>query len=109
MGGLQSGGKTMCSYCHEFIKRNQPACGYCGKVFPKKEEPTIVEVVCAHDPKIWRSVAAVVLASLAMGLVVFGAVDFFLLKPALLETVEISEPADIELVELEPSPYAFQH
>jgi hypothetical protein len=99
----------MCSYCHEFIKRNQPTCGYCGKVLPKKEELTVVEVVSVHDTKSWRKIVAVVLASLAMGLVVFGAVDIFLLKPVLLDTVEISEPADVELVELEPSPYAWQH
>lgn len=99
----------MCSYCHEFIKRNQLVCGYCGKMFPKKEEPTVVEVVWVHDPKSWRKVAAVVLASLAMGLVVAGAVEVFLLKPTLLDTVEISEPAIVELVELEPSPYAWQH
>jgi len=99
----------MCSYCHEFIKRNQPVCGYCGKMFPKKEEPTAVEVVWVHDPKSWRTVVAVVLAALAMGIVVASIVDPLFLKPALLETVEISEPAIVELVELEPSPYAWQH
>ena len=99
----------MCSYCHEFIKRNQLVCGYCGKMFPKKEEPTTVEVVRAHAPKSWRKVVAVVLAALAMGYVVVSIVDPLFLKPALLETVEISEPAIVELVELEPSPYAWQH
>jgi len=92
----------MCSYCHEFIKRNQPVCGYCSKVFPKKEEPKTVEVVLVHDTKSWRTVVAVVLAALAMGIVVASIVDPLFLKPALLETVEISDPAEIKLVALLP-------
>jgi hypothetical protein len=99
----------MCSYCHEFIKRNQLVCGYCGKVFPvaAPKEDLVIEQV--RGTISLRKVAAVVLAALAMGIVVASIVDPLLLKPKLLETVEISEPADIELVELEPSPYAWQH
>jgi hypothetical protein len=99
----------MCSYCHEFIKRNQKMCVYCGKVFPiaaPKEDPVVVEV---RAPISFRQVVAIVLATIALGLVIGGAVDTFLLKPELLETVEISEPAIVELVELAPSPYAWQH
>jgi hypothetical protein len=92
----------MCVYCHEFIKRNRPVCGYCHTVFPKvkvAEEETVRPLV----PISFRHVVALVLATIALGLVVGGAIDVFLLRPpALLETVEISEPANVELVELIP-------
>ena len=93
----------MCSYCHEFIKRNRPVCDYCGKVFPKVkalEEETVQPPLV---PILFRHVVALVLATIALGLAVGGAVDVFLLKPpALLETMAISEPVEIELLELIP-------
>jgi hypothetical protein len=99
----------MCSYCHEFIKRNQKVCGYCGKVFTVAIPKEDLIVTQKRAPVSFKQVVAIVFATVALGLVVGGAIDTFFLKPELLETVEISEPADIELVELEPSPYAWQH
>jgi hypothetical protein len=90
----------MCSYCHEFIKRNQSVCGYCGKMFPKKEEPTINEIKIQGKISKWR----IVFLGLIIISVLFGGTFFFenFRTPALLETVEISEPTTMKLVKLNP-------
>jgi len=104
MGSLLSGGQTMCIYCHEFIKRNRPVCGYCHTVFPKVKVAEEEKVSAkARVPISFRNVVALILATIAFIFVVGGITGVFLLKPpTLLETVEISEPANVELVELIP-------
>ena len=98
----------MCSYCHEFIKRNRPVCDYCGKVFPKEQ---IKGDVVIKEHKFKKTIFIIfLLAAAAISGITIGryvSENFFL--PKVLETMEISEPVSIELVELEPSPHAWQH
>jgi hypothetical protein len=98
----------MCSYCHEFVKRNQPICGYCNKIFPivlpKKD-------IVIKERKFRKTVVIAFLLGIA---IIFGITagkyireNFFL--PQILDTIKISEPINLELVELEPSPHSWQH
>jgi len=95
----------MCSYCYEYIKRNQPMCIYCHKVFKEKEP--IKEIPVVKLPKMKSNalkITTVMLIFLGVSLIM-TLIDLIIEPPTpdLLYTMEISEPAQVYLIPLNPS------